>query len=77
MDKMVESGCAGMLSEETQAQMKNYRARACTPLRALPDEMRKAIDGLFMGGCDTAGFPSRLMPLAPLAHWTRRGRASM
>ncbi len=44
MDKMVESGCAGLLSEETQAAMKNYRARACVPFYTLPDEMQMAID---------------------------------
>lgn len=44
MDKMIESGCAGLLSEETQAEMKNYRARACVPFYTLPDEMQKAID---------------------------------
>lgn len=43
MDKMVESGCAGLLSEETQAEMKNYRSRACVPFYTLPDEMEKAI----------------------------------
>ena len=44
MDKMVEAGCAGMLSEELQKQMKNYRSRACVPFYTLPDEMQQAID---------------------------------
>ena len=44
MDKMVEAGCSGLLSEELQAEMKNYRSRACVPFYTLPDEMQKAID---------------------------------